>query len=57
MGKKFKFCCRLEPKALKEVANLGGNRRSVNTLAFSPDGSMLSAGDVSGTFFFPSLLD
>ena len=42
---------------LKDVASLSGNRRSVNALAFSPDGLMLSAGDVSGTFFFLLLLD
>ena len=42
---------------LKDVASLSGNRRSVNALAFSPDGSTLNAGDVSSTFFFPSLLD
>ena len=42
---------------LKEVVSLSGNRGTVSALAFSPDGSTLNAGDVSGTFFFPSLLD
>ena len=42
---------------LKEVVSLSGNRRTVNALAFSPGESMLSAGDVSGTFFFLLLLD
>ena len=34
-------------KVLKEIAALSGNRGVVSALAFSPDGSMLSAGDVS----------
>jgi WD repeat-containing protein 1 (actin-interacting protein 1) len=38
-------------KALKEIAALTGNRGVVSALAFSPNGSLLSAGDV-GVFFF-----
>ena len=34
-------------KALKEVAVLENNKGSVSALAFSPDGSLLAAGDVS----------
>jgi len=34
-------------KMLKEIAVLSGNRGVVSALAFSPDGSLLSAGDVS----------
>lgn len=34
-------------KTLKEIASLTGNRGVVSALAFSPDGSLLTAGDVS----------
>ena len=40
-------------KVLKEITSLGGNRGTVSALAFSLDGSMLSAGDVSGVCFSP----
>ncbi|KIM91564.1 hypothetical protein PILCRDRAFT_810844 [Piloderma croceum F 1598] len=36
-------------KVLKEIVALSGNRGVVSALAFSPDGSLLSAGDSSGT--------
>lgn len=32
---------------MKETAALAGNRGTISALAFSPDGSKLSAGDVS----------
>ncbi|OBZ67657.1 putative WD repeat-containing protein C9G1.05 [Grifola frondosa] len=35
-------------KTLKEVATLDGNKGVVSALAFSPDGSLLAAGDSSG---------
>lgn len=34
-------------KALKEIATLENNKGSISALAFSPDGSLLVAGDVS----------
>jgi WD40 repeat protein len=33
-------------KVLKEITTLTGNRGVVSALAFSPDGALLSAGDV-----------
>ena len=36
---------------LKEIAALTGNRGVVSAMAFSPDGSLLSAGDVSILIF------
>ena len=42
---------------LKEAVSLSGSRRTVSALGFSPGESTLSAGDVSGTFFFLLLLD
>lgn len=34
-------------KALKETSTLEGNKGVVSALAFSPDGTLLAAGDVS----------
>ena len=34
-------------KSLKEVATLESNKGAISALAFSPDGSLLVAGDVS----------
>lgn len=34
-------------KALAEAATLEGNKGTVSAVAFSPDGSLLAAGDVS----------
>ena len=34
-------------KALSEAATLEGNKGVVSALAFSPDGALLTAGDVS----------
>lgn len=34
-------------KGLKEVATLESNKGAVSALAFSPNGSLLAAGDVS----------